>query len=264
MNLLELRTETQRILAEKSSTAAYQTPTDINKFINEGIKDICIKGLVYQRTKTLPVISSVASYTLPLDFIKVITLNNQNGVSLEPMSPDLTGRIYIVAGKPLWYYISQTSITTYVRADLTVYSAETFLTPSTANGFMYEVVTSGITGAAAPTYPTNPGSSVADGTATLTCRELANKIYAFTLVDTPTTIGGGDGTYTLIYFAIDEGLYIDTDMPNFPWEKHHLLVSYAAMKSAEKQKDYDLMKVFAMEYAAGLGLKLQEGSQEKE
>ncbi len=78
-----------------------------------------------------------------------------------------------------------------------------------------------------------------------------------TLVDTPTTAGAGTGTYTIIHNMIDEGLYTDTDAPNFPWEKHHLLVDYTCWRALSANRQFKDSLPFITNYAKGLGLKIE-------
>jgi hypothetical protein len=119
---------------------------------------------------------------------------------------------------------------------------------------MYEVTTVGTSGVTPPTYPTDPGAQVTDGTAVLTCRELAVNGRTVVLVDTPTTAGVGVGTYTLIYNALDEGLYTDTDCPNFPNELHHNLSIFAAAWGFVKAKDYSKARDLMVQFATSVGL----------
>lgn len=55
-----------------------------------------------------------------------------------------------------------------VRANSTAYALGAYITPAAANGYYYKVTTAGTSAAAPPTFPTTPGATVADGTATLT------------------------------------------------------------------------------------------------
>jgi len=263
MNLLEIRTEVRRVLAEASPALSYMSDLDITSFINDGIKDLCEKALVYERTDTATITTGVATYTLPYDFIKAVTIFGPDNLPLDPISPLMVGRVYIIAGKPLYFYITQTSISPTIRVNSTLYSLGTLLIPAAVNGFLYEVTTAGITGGAPPIYPILPGNSVADGAATLTCREMFTSLYDMTLVDTPTTLGGGTGTYTLIFNAMDEGLYTETDSPNFPENKHRLLVPYTCFRCAQRGRDAQAAAMFYKEYAAGAGLPMsdQEGGQ---
>lgn len=60
-------------------------------------------------------------------------------------------------------------------AALTVYAANTFRRPTTANGFRYEVTAGGggASGGAEPAWPTTIGGTVVDGALTWTCRTFA-------------------------------------------------------------------------------------------
>src|SRR4030042_388976 len=258
MNLLELRTEVRRILRETSASKSAFTDTDINKFLNEAIKDSCIKAGIYEKTVTQVVATTVPTYNLPFDFLKMISLRNQSGVDLDPMAPSDMGKRYIITGKPTYHYVTEAAFAPGVRANLTLYALGVFLTPTAgANGYMYEVTTGGTTGAAAPVYPVVSGSAIIDGSAYLTCRELASRLFSMTLVDTPTTTGGGTGTYTLIYSALDEGLYVDTDAPNFPWDKHHFLVDFAVWKAISSVRQMKDGMPFIMSYVANLRLDIK-------
>ncbi len=256
MNLLEIRSGIRLLVSETLNTPVFIDDMQLNEFINEGIKDACVKGLIFSKTKTIPATTTVASYQLPFDFLKAISLQNPSFVPLIVISPDERNLHYIITGKPLYYFVTQTHALNTTRANGATYTAGTLLNPATANGFMYEVTVAGTVGGAPPTYPIKSGTSVTDGTATLVCRELIIYNNALTLVDTPTTAGGGTGTYTLIYNALDEGLHVDTDAPNFPWDKHYALTYYGAFKVSEREKDATLASTFLKEYAAILGLSL--------
>ena len=254
MNLLEIRTETRRLMAETNPSASYASDADINKFINEGIKDMCIKAGVLERTKSATLLSGTASYLLSWDFLEDIAFLNPNKISLTRIDPSNLGGVYIIAGKPLYYYITQ-SITLYTtRVDSSAYTLTSLITLTTPNGHLYECTTAGTTASSQPTFTVVPGSTTIDGSVIWTCREFFTRQYAIVLYDTPTTAGGGTGTYTLIYKALDEGLYVDTDSPNFPLDKHHSLIPYACHRWAVQAKDLTLAAAFLTDYSAGLGL----------
>lgn len=59
-----------------------------------------------------------------------------------------------------------------VWAASTAYAVGAFRTPTTANGFRYEVTTAGTSAASEPTWPTTLGGTVVDGTVTWTCRSF--------------------------------------------------------------------------------------------
>lgn len=54
------------------------------------------------------------------------------------------------------------------RANTTAYALDAYVVPATPNGFFYKVTTAGTSGASVPTFPTTPGTTVVDGTVTLT------------------------------------------------------------------------------------------------
>src|SRR5271157_1675961 len=101
MNRLELRNEVRRRIAESSSTASYSSDDDINAYLNEGNRDMCIKGKVYEKTLSTDVVDSFATYSLPLDCLGMLRgILNPLGGSLEGVEPGGLGRIFIVNGKP--------------------------------------------------------------------------------------------------------------------------------------------------------------------
>ena len=267
MNLSEIRTDTRRILAETTAALSYFSDSDINKFINAGIKHMCIEGGVYEKTQLITVANSVSAYRLPLDFLTVKVLRNHNNIPLDPIESLMVGASYTIAGLPLNYYATQAPITLnawtvatpYVLFPATCVTTATYIRPVTANGYIYECVVAGTSHAATePTWGTVLGSRLTETGLTVTwaCREFFTSLFTLNLYDTPTTAGGGVGTYTLIYSALDEGLYVDTDSPNFPLDKHHYLVSFACFQCALKAKDVALAAAFLSEYSAGMGLEM--------
>jgi hypothetical protein len=268
MNLLEIRTEIRRILAETTAASSYFSDADINRFINDGIKHMCIEAGVYEKTIPISVVNGDATYTLPLEFISMKTLLNQSKIPLDPIVVSQVGSVYLIDGKPLNYYMTQGVVTLNVWTVATPYTIfpptclplSTYIRPTTANGFTYECVVSGSSHATTePTWGLVLGTRLADAAGvslTWACRELFSTLYTLNLYSTPTILGGGVGAYTAIFSAMDEGLYVDTDVPNFPWDKHHYLVLYGSHRCALKAKDLQLAMAFLADYSAGLGLKV--------
>ena len=257
MNLSELRAETRRRLNEVTTAKSQYSDTDLSKYLNEGIKSMCTMGGVYEKVVATTILNGIANYSCPIDFIKPVSLKRPNGSDVDLIESKDATRQYLIAGYPLYYYISQTVLLTFTRVSSTAYVKGTFLLPATANGFMYEVTVGGTTGVAAPTYPTDSGTTVADGTATLTCRELTSNIYNLTLVDTPTAAGGGTGVYSLIHKAMDEGLYVDTDVPNFPVNHHPILCTFGVMRALQMGRQFQDSLIFAKEYSMSIGVDLK-------
>jgi len=262
MNLSEIRVESRRLLAETSATLSYLSDTDLNKFINEGLREACIKAKALEKTKTITVAADTAAYNLPWDFIEAINALNHNGRPLDLITHEMVGSLYTVTGYPLYYTIGQVGVTLPARDNLTAYvtwpatgvHTSTYVVPAAANGYAYECTTSGTSAAAPPVYPTTIGETVADGTVIWTCRELFSTLKIITLFDTPTVAGLGTGTYTYIYSALGGGLYVDTASPSIPIDKHSFISQYACFRSLVKEKNLQAALAFYTGFANGFGL----------
>lgn len=271
MNLSELRGEVRRYLAETSAAASYYSDADINRSINEGLKDMCIKAGVYIKTHTVTVVTTQAAYNLPWYVLpqeqggipQLKSVLNPNGTVLDPIAIEYVGRVFTAtSGLPLYYFLSQVSITPAAWVTLTPYVVfpatgvitATYIRPTVSSGYNYECIVAGTSGAPEPSWPTVVGNDIVDATVTWRCREGMTSLYTINLYTTPTTAGGGIGTYTVYYNAIDEGLYTDTDTPNIPPNKQHYLILYACFRCAMKAKDFQLASAYLIDYSRGLGL----------
>ena len=267
MNRLQIRTLARELIAEASTTLSYTTDTIFDDFLVDGLRDICIRGHVFEKTISITVATTVASYYLPWDFIAPSLLLNPAGVPLEKIDSTLVGRVYLTTGLPIYYDISSYDVTLAARGNLTAYvvwpatclPTLTYLIPATANGYMYECTFAGTTAAAPPTYGLILGGTTADGTVIWTCRELIDSLYRLTLYDTPTTAGAGTGTYSLTYFAMDGGLPADTSAPNIPVDKHPALANYLCYRHFLRSKDLPLAGVFFQSYHQLAGIPMPQG-----
>jgi hypothetical protein len=92
------------------------------------------------------------------------------------------------------------------RANTTAVTLGQYLVPAAPNGYYYKVTIAGTTAAAPPTFPTVAGTTVADGTATLTCM---GKILLVANADYENTAGGIRVLSTTTNWTDGEGLTID-------------------------------------------------------
>ncbi|MEM2124994.1 MAG: hypothetical protein QXQ53_01190 [Candidatus Methanosuratincola sp.] len=109
MNRGQIREEARILLAEVTKSASYFEDSDLNHFINEGIHDICMTGLVYESVSTISVTSGVTAYSLPSDFIRANVVLDPNGNSLTPINPSDLGRYFKAADTtnvtPAYWYV---------------------------------------------------------------------------------------------------------------------------------------------------------------
>lgn len=263
MNRLQIETDARTLMAEKTAGSSYADATDVHNWINDGIKDMCTKGKVFPKTIPLTVGDAVKNYNLPWEFLEDIRIENHRGVPLDEVTLDSVGRVFVLTGKPLYFYFTVTPITlsawaaatTYVVWPISGIHTSTYIVPTVANGYMYECLVGGTSHAAIePTWSITLGTKQGDGTVTWICRELLSSLQTINFHDTPTTVGGGVGTYSLTYSAMDSGLYDDKASPNFPPKLHRYLSPYACYRWASKNRDPQLAAAFYQEYSAGVGL----------
>lgn len=83
------------------------------------------------------------------------------------------------------------------RANSTTYAAGDVVRPAAGNGFLYQAVTAGTTGASLPTYPTAVGATVVDGTVTWV--NVGSGIFVFDAADiTQANFTAGPFRYAVI------------------------------------------------------------------
>src|SRR3972149_3895217 len=111
MNRLQIETEARTLMAEKTAGSSYADATDVHNWINDGIKDMCTKGKVFPKTISLSMTTGKKDYNLPWEFIEDIRIENHKGVPLDMVNLDLVGRVFILSGKPLYFYFTVTPIT---------------------------------------------------------------------------------------------------------------------------------------------------------
>ena len=273
MNRSQIILEARTLMAEKTASASYASVDDVNNWINDGIKDMCTKGAIYTNPLSLTVLNNVSTYNCPWDFLAAKNFLNHNGSPLDLIEAMNVGRTYKVIGVPLFYYHSQSPITLSPWYASTTYNTWpssglhtfTYVTPSVANGYMYECLTGGLSDIIEPVWPTTLGTKQTDHTVTWICRELVSSLTTAILYDTPLTIYGGVGTYTMLYSAMDSGLYTDLASPNFAENKHRYLIPYICYRWSIKNRDSQLAMGFYQEYAAGVGLpmpQIEQGGQQ--
>ncbi len=262
MNRSQIILESRTLMAEKVASASYADATDVNLWINDGIKDMCSKGGVYTKSLSLTIVDAISTYYLPWDFLAAKHLLNHKGSPLDLIEGTNVGRVFKVTGVPLFYYFSQSPITLSIWTANTPYitwpasglHTSTYTLPTVATGYMHECIAAGTSSASEPIWSTILGTKQVDGTATWICRELISSLSTIILYDTPLSLYGGIGTYTMLYSAMDSGLYDDKMSPNFPEDRHRYLIPYVCYRWSIKNRDPQLAMAFYQEYAAGVGL----------
>lgn len=271
MNRLQIITEARTLMAEKTAASSYADATDTYNWINDGIKDMCVKGGVYLKSLSLTVVNGISTYNLPWEFLEVSNLLNHSGSPLDLIDSTHVGRVFKVTGVPLFFYFSQSLITLspwiaatpYITWPSTALHSSTYIVPTATNGYMYECIIAGTSTAVEPTWVAIVGNKQVDGAVTWICRELISSLHTLNLWDIPLLASGGTGTYTMLYSAMDSGLCGDKVSPNIPEDKHRYLIPYLCYRWSIKNRDAQLAAAFYQEYAAGVGLPMQaQGAQQ--
>ena len=104
MNRGEIRDEARILIAEVSKSAGFADDTDLNTFINQAITDICIVGLVYEKSETINVTQNTSAYSVASDWIQTRNVLDQNDVALTPVHPTDIGRYYQPSGSTTYPY----------------------------------------------------------------------------------------------------------------------------------------------------------------
>ncbi len=86
-----------------------------------------------------------------------------------------------------------------VWANTTGYSYGQIVRPSPGNGLLYRCVIAGISGGSAPTFPTNAGDTVVDGSVKWSC--LGDAVLVFTSATAQWTTATFTADYAVIYDA---------------------------------------------------------------
>lgn len=108
MNRGQIRDEARVLLAETTKSASFFEDADLNYFINEAVHDICMAGLVYEKTETLAVTVGTISYAVGSDHIKTSLVIDPNSKTLTPINPSDLGRYYassdVTNVTPMYWY----------------------------------------------------------------------------------------------------------------------------------------------------------------
>lgn len=80
-------------------------------------------------------------------------------------SPQDSGKQVLVTSITDW------AVSTAYTPARTAFAVGQIIRPTVHNGYVYELTVAGTSGTTEPTFPTNPGDSVVDNTATWTCRD---------------------------------------------------------------------------------------------
>jgi hypothetical protein len=78
--------------------------------------------------------------------------------------------VLVQLGSPRWHFDVQSPLSNPTVWASATYGRNAAVVPSPANGFFYETVNGGTTGATQPTFPTTLGATVQDGSVTWCCR----------------------------------------------------------------------------------------------
>lgn len=99
--------EARVLLSEITASASFYTDADLFVFANEGLYDMCVEGLVFEKFNTLTVVAGTEAYTPQDDWVKTAAVFDASGNALRPINPTDQGRYYSPGGTnliPLYWY----------------------------------------------------------------------------------------------------------------------------------------------------------------
>src|SRR5208282_4937869 len=174
MTLSDIRLLIRQNLAQGNLNASFFLDSDINTFINDGIKEACTKGKVLLTHTGLTVQSTVTTYLLPWQVIIIKSLTRDDGTPIPMVDVNNKGMYYVpFTTVPSAYYLSQVAITyTEWQANNpygvwgTSPSLVSYITPTIGNDYFYECTTTGTSGATQPNFSTTLGATTVDNNIT--------------------------------------------------------------------------------------------------
>ena len=261
MNLKDIRLLTRQNLAQENINASFFQDSDINTYINLGVKEACTKGKVYLEHGGLLIQPSTLTYLLPWQTLSIKSLTRDDGTPIPMFDVTQKGMFYAFSTTtPSGYYLSSVaeSIATWQTNQsytpwLTSPSLTSYVLPPTANGYFYECLNVGTSGPMTPTFNTVVGDFTTDNNITWGTREMVGGLWQLTLNVSPTYIVVPT-LYDLWYQAMDYPLAQDYTSPRFPPELHRCLVSYATYKCAEMMRQKPVAVAYLTEFTNILGL----------
>jgi hypothetical protein len=262
MTRQDIRLLVRQNLAQENVNASFFFDSDINLYINEGIKEACIKGKVYLVHTSLNITTGVATYNLPWQVLGIKSLARDDGTPIPQIDVTNKGMIYQFSTTiPGGYYLNSVPIdgtltTWQANFAYSVWAATpsttSYVIPTSPNDYFYECTTAGTSGPTQPTWPTSPGATYNDNGVMWTTREMVGGLYQITLNVTPNYVPAP--VYDLWYQGMDNMLATDTQSPRFPIELHRAIVSYATYKCAEMMRQKAMSVAYLTEYCNLLGL----------
>lgn len=194
-------TETKRIyLYQRPGLVSYSSVT-----AGEG------RGVMYWNSK----VYSVVGNKLYSNTTAIQTLTTSTGQCSFEVGTTPDDDVLVLADGTFVYVISKTDVVTQVPLTLSAWVASTAyvvgnrIIPTVANGFYYECITAGTTSTGEPTWPTDIGSTVTNGTSEWMCAGISgaasywipNHIYSFgaRIVQ---TVGGNDYLFECTTYGI--------------------------------------------------------------
>lgn len=137
------------------------------------------------------------------DTIKCALFSSDPGetaADFSSLTGEITGTGYTPGGASLSSLtVTETEANSWgtSAATSTAYSAGTIARPATGNGYLYEAVVGGTSGASAPTWPTVVGETVTDGTVTWAC--IGSSITVFSSAAVSWASSTITASYAVIY-----------------------------------------------------------------
>lgn len=226
MNRAEIATATRRYLNELS--VAYMGAQMMYDAINEAYRQLNDDARYYRTTTWIDISSGQMQYQMSASVMDVYRVRLGTGAFATRLKPTDIHRVdtendsweSVSGGTPAEYYTNG-GVLGLVNPPPAVrpawqanksYSPGDIVRPTTPNGYWYRCTKAGTSGSSQPSWPTEKGASVTDGSVQW-------------------TVGGSTRVYMLVLSDVP-ALSAATSVPVFPTRFHHTIAKLAAINIA--------------------------------
>jgi hypothetical protein len=116
MNRGDIKNRVLALLGETTAGETFITDTELNYFVDDGGYDMCVRGKIYEKTEQITLATDTQSYPVADDWVDTIAVYKASddpdapNAALERITPQQASRVYIVSGRPDYFFLVGTKI----------------------------------------------------------------------------------------------------------------------------------------------------------